>query len=169
MDNEMNGKIALKIIGLIFGGMFGVLFSIIGIFAIWDNIVYSTSYTKYDGVVKEADVVESYISTTTRYRGNGRKKRKVVEYDTRYRQDITVEYNGTIVEMEDISTNKNGYSVNEEIPIYVNNNNSEKVKIHADVSDKNYLYKFFGIIGGYWVIYIILAKKTKEQLKTYNR
>lgn len=164
--DNINGKEALKVIGFIFGGMFGVLFSFICVFSILDNIIYSTGYTHYDGIVIEADVVESYTSTTTRYKktSSGRKQ-KITENTTRYRQDIVVEYNNTSSKMEDVSVDAHGYSVNDEISLYVSNSNPEDVKIHADISDKTYLYKFLAMVGGYWIVYFILLKKLIKRKK----
>lgn len=164
--DNINGKEALKVIGFIFGGMFGVLFSFICVFSILDNIIYSTGYTHYDGIVIEADVVESYTSTTTRYKktSSGRKQ-KITENTTRYRQDIVVEYNNTSSEMEDVSVDSYGYSVNDEISLYVSNSNPKDVKIHADISDKTYLYKFLAMVGGYWIVYFILLKKLIKRKK----
>lgn len=164
--DNINGKEALKVIGFIFGGMFGVLFSFICVFSILDNIIYSTGYTHYDGIVIEADVVESYTSTTTRYKktSSGRKQ-KITENTTRYRQDIVVEYNNTLSEMEDVSVDSYGYSVNDEISLYVSNSNPKDVKIHADISDKTYLYKFLAMVGGYWIVYFILLKKLIKRKK----
>lgn len=168
--DNINGKEALKVIGFIFGGMFGVLFSFICVFSILDNIIYSTGYTHYDGIVIEADVVESYTSTTTRYKktSSGRKQ-KITENTTRYRQDIVVEYNNTSSKMEDVSVDAHGYSVNDEISLYVSNSNPEDVKIHADISDKTYLYKFLTMVGGYWFIYLILLKKLIKRKKIENK
>ena len=129
ITNNVDNKQAFKLIGFIFGGIFGAFFSIICIFSTIDHIVYSTAYTQHDGIIIETDEVESYTSTTTRYKKVGGRRRKVTKTTTRHRQDVVVEYDNEIVEIEDVSVDANGYSVNDEVSIYVNKKNPEKVKI----------------------------------------
>lgn len=162
--NIMSKKDIFKTIGFIFATMFGILFSIIYLFSIIDNIVYSIAYKHYDGTVISTNAVESYVSTTTRYRKTSSgSKQKITEHTTKYKQDIIVSFNNTESEMLDVSVDKNGYSINDKVSIYVSKTNPDNAKIHADVSNKTYLLKFFAFIGGYWTIYIILYKKFKQK------
>ena len=165
ITNNVDNKQAFKLIGFIFGGIFGAFFSIICIFSTIDHIVYSTAYTQHDGLIIETDEVESYTSTTTRYKKVGGRRRKVTKTTTRHRQDVVVEYDNEIVEIEDVSVDANGYSVNDEVSIYVNKKNPEKVKIHADVSDHTFLVKLFAFLVVYWLIYFLLYKKRKKNKK----
>lgn len=159
-------KQIFKILFLIFGGMFGALFSIIYIVSIFDNIIYSNDYTYYDGQVIKADPVESYIATTYRYKKSTTgKKYKVEDKRTCYRQDLVVTYNDTTAELEDISTDIDGYTINENVPIYVKKSDPSKVTIHANVSDKTYLYKGLAMIGIYWLIYAIILITTIKKHK----
>lgn len=168
MDNNVliSGKEALSGIGIIFGGLFGILFTVITLFWFFDTALYSSEYIHYDGVVVEADVVESYTATSTR-----RRKKSSGGYttttstSTRYRQDLVVAYNSTETSLEDISTDKEGYSVNDPISIYVSKNNSNDVKVHADVSEDKSGYDLMIFLGVYWIVYIILVKRVKNSFK----
>lgn len=151
-------KAILRILFIIFGGMGGLLFTIICVVAIFDNIIFSNDYIEYDGVIIDAKPVESYISVTYRSkRSTTGKKITVEDRHTCYRQDITVSYNNTTVELTDVSTDIEGYTINENVSVYVNKNNSEKITIHYDVSDKTHIYKFIAYISIYWCIYLCIA------------
>lgn len=151
-------KTILRILFIIFGGMGGLLFTIICVVAIFDNIIFSNDYIKYDGTIINAKPVESYISVTYRSkRSTTGKKITVEDRHTCYRQDITISYNNTTVELTDVSTDIEGYTINENVSVYVNKNNSEKITIHYDVSDKTHIYKFITYIGVYWCIYLCIT------------
>ena len=164
-NNVMEPKDCFKMIGLVFATLFGILFTIIYFFSIVDNIVYTVGYTHYDGKVKEVKVVESYISTTTKYhKTSSGHKTKTVEKTTKYKQDIVVSFNGREAKIDDTPVDKKGYMINDDVSIYVSNMNKDKVKIHADISDRAYLIKFLAFIGGYWTIYIFAFKRMKKKI-----
>lgn len=156
-------KKAFRQIGMIFAIMFGILFSIIYLFSIIDNIRYSIAYDYYDGTIIEAKSVESYLSTSTKYhKTTSGHKYKTTNTTTKYRQDIVVEYNNIETKIDNVSVDKHGYEVNEFVPIYVSKFNENKVTVHANISDRTYLLKFLLFVGGYWLIlYILFIKKRK--------
>lgn len=168
-DNYVSSKDAFISIGFIFGGMFGVLLCVISIFWVFDTVLYSTAYTQYDGVVVDASDVESYTSTTTRkYKSTTGKYKSKTEKTTRYRQDIIVAYNNTESSIKDVSVEREGYSLNDEVSIYVSNSNPNDVTVHADVSDVSSSWGIVVFLVIYWVVYISLAKRTAHKLKNNN-
>lgn len=158
-------KEAFKQIGIIFSIMFGILFTIIYIFSIIDNIWYTIAYKYYDGTIIEVKPVESYISKTTRYQNStSGTKHKTTSTTTKYKQDIIVEYNDIETRIDDVSVDKKGYNINEFVPIYVSRFNDNHVKVHANISNRLYLLKFFIFVGGYWfLLYKLIFKKHKRR------
>lgn len=162
-SNNENG---LKVIGLIFGCLFGCLFGILlvvlSVFCVFDTMIYSTAYTQCNGVVVDASEVESYLTTvTTRHKSTTGKRRYRTETKTveKYRQDIVVSYHDNkTVDFDDVSVSKDGYAVNDVISLYISNDNPDDVVIHADISNKNFLYGICIFTGIYWVVYVFCCK-----------